>query len=382
MRDELFILGDPRYLSGGECAHYQINYSHRPPRISVPVARSRDVADLPGGTTAERLKNLGQDIHGGKQGYHSRPHLNLFLAKGSDPTAGVEIETVAKAKSEAKCQELEAALTSNWFHAERDGSLDPEHDGQFGYEWITDPLPPRVYRDPRTWVGFQNLMTPWVSSFDRSECGLHVHVGLEQFESDSCESFAPFWNPDDRRTLGKYLSAFVYYALLDQAFIDRVVLRKATDYCKPQYPEGFVIGYVPGMKAAEIVDLVACKMLRDSPLQWQSLVRGQRSRLSSDCFEATDRLFYGEACVPGFEGHGVEINCAHPYTVEFRRGKGTLQGISIHRMVELMTLIVRFAWKMAREPQLRVEQADVYRWIAANTTSAALKGMAERELCA
>ena len=382
MRDELFILGDPRYLSGGACAHYSINYANRPPRISTSVARSREVANMSGGTTAARLRGLGQDIHGGKQGYHSRPYLNLFLAKGSNPTAGVEIETVAKVKSESNCQDLEAALTSNWFHAERDGSLDSEHSGKYGYEWITDPLPPRVYRDPRTWVGFQNLMTPWVSSFDRPECGLHVHVGLEQFEGDDCKSFAPFWNPDDRRTLGKYLSAFVYYALLDQAFIDRVVLRKATSYCQPQCPEGFAIGYVPGMKAAEIVDLVACKMLRGDSSRWQSLVRSQRAQLAMDRFDVSDRLFGEESCIAGFGGHGVEINCEHSYTVEFRRGKGTLQGISIHRMVELMTLIVRFAWKMAREPQLRVEQADAYRWIAANTTSAALKGMAERELCA
>ena len=382
MRDELFLLNDPRYLSGGEASHYGINYANRPPRIMGDVVRSSSLAVVSGTSTADKLHRLGQDVHGGKTGYHSRPHLNLFLAKGTNPTAGVEIETVAKVTSSEHCARLERALTSNWFHAERDGSLDPDHGGQYGYEWITEPLPPRVYRDPRTWIGFQNLMVPWVSSFDRPECGLHVHVGLEQFEGAECATLAPIRGKSDRRTVGKYLSAFVYYALLDQAFIDRVVLRKATSYCAPSCPDGFADGFVPGMTAAGVVDLVVSKMYRASLAAWRDRVSAQRHYLSRDMDDRDQVLFPDRQYLPGFEGHGVEINCSHPYTVEFRRGKGTLQGISIHRMVELMTLIVRFAWKMAREPQLRVERADVYRWMAANTTSAALRGMAEREICA
>lgn len=381
MRDELFIYDDPRFLSGGADCHLNANYDAPPPKTDgCTILRSPQVAEVSGCDVAAALRHRGQAIHGGKSGYHSRPPYNVFLKSGDYPSAGVELETVAKTCTSDFVRRLQENLRSNWFHAERDGSLDPQHDGDYGFEWITEPLPPRVYRDPRTWIGLQNLLVPWVESFTRSECGLHVHVGLEQFDNPANVTFRGIPDGSSRRKLGKYLSAFVYYSMLNPAFVDRVTLRKTSGYCSTSATNGFCEGFRPGMTSAEVVDMVLQKVMKAyGDGQWSSYA----SQLAD--WEARGMLSMDLSPIKGselseFTGHSVEVNASHPFTIEFRRGKGTLQGISIHRMVELMTLVVRFAWKMAREPFMVIERDDVYKYIAANTKSAALRGMAEKEI--
>lgn len=381
MRDELFIYDDPRFLSGGADIHISMNYDVTPPKADgCTLVRSPQVAEVSGCDVAQALKHRGQAIHGGKSGYHSRPPFNVFLKRGDYPSAGVELETVAKTCTSDFVRRLQNDLRSNWFHAERDGSLDPQHSGEYGFEWITEPLPPRVYRDPRTWIGLQNLLVPWVESFTRSECGLHVHVGLEQFDNPANVTFRGLTDGNSRRRLGKYLSAFVYYSMLNPSFIDRVTLRKTSNYCSTTATNGFCGGFRPGMTSAEVVDMVLQKMIRSyGDGSWSSYASALADREARGVAAREYSPIDGSE-LDAFTGHSVEVNASHPFTIEFRRGKGTLQGISIHRMVELMTLVVRFAWKMAREPFMVIERDDVYKYIAANTKSAALRGMAEKEI--
>lgn len=382
MRDELFIYDDPRFLSGGADCHLVANYDNPPPKADgCTLLRSPQVAEVSGCDVASALKARGQAIHGGKSGYHARPPYNVFLKAGDYPSAGVELETVAKNCLPEFARRIQNELRSNWFHAERDGSLDPAHSGEYGFEWITEPLPPRVYRDPRTWIGLQNLLVPWVESFTHSECGLHVHVGLEQFECPANLTFRGLPDNAAKRRLGKYLSAFVYYSMLSPSFVDRVTLRKTSSYCATSAPSGFCGGFRPGMTAAEVVDMVLFKLVAAyGSGNWTSYASSLSEMEARGALGSSAMSPIAGSELSEFIGHGVEVNTSHPYTIEFRRGKGTLQGISIHRMVELMTLVVRFAWKMAREPLMTIERDDVYKYIAANTKSAVLRGMAEKEI--
>ena len=77
-------------------------------------------------------------------------------------------------------------------------------------------------------------------------------------------------------------------------------------------------------------------------------------------------------------GHETEINQEHRYTVEFRRAKGTMHALSIHRIVELMTSIVRFAGKCCREPDFRVTRESFMDWLVSTTTSEALRNLAKQ----
>ena len=378
--EEVFIMGDPRFLSGGAATHIAFDYGCEPPTVeslNCGTVTTEKVMNpmFAGKTLQQRVSACGQQVHGGKSGYHHRPMLNVFLHDGENPTAGIELETESRTYTPIHASRLVDDLKSNWFHMERDGSLDSAHGGEYGFEIITEPLPPRVYRNPETWAGLQNLLSPWVESYSRSRCGLHVHVGLAQFaKADGI----PLVSPDDRRRVGKYLSSFVYYCLLNPSFVDRVVLRKNGSWSgvvdSPRFTE--FTGLIAGGKATggDIVDTVIRQLTREN---WASEAIRSAQRVgglgSDDTRSYTREL--GE-----FQGHGTELNCEHEYTVEFRRGKGTLNSISVHRTVELMTMIVRYAWKIARNPEMPVSKGDIYRFIAENTTSPALAELARKEI--
>ena len=76
-------------------------------------------------------------------------------------------------------------------------------------------------------------------------------------------------------------------------------------------------------------------------------------------------------------GHTTEVNCSHPFTIEFRRGKGTLHALSVHRMVEFTTLLVKYAEEIARRPDdTVVSNESVLDYMITNTTSSALRELA------
>lgn len=231
--NEIFIANDPRFLSGGRNCGYPANYER-------PLLRLRDdditvtTEDVIRGIREDAiphelpdaLTHIGQVIHNGRLPYHHRPNLNIFVREGENPTVGVELETVER--RDISCEDLEKDLVSNWFHFESDSSL--TGDGRYGYELITEPLPPRIYRDMRLWTGLQNILTPWTESFDSPFTGLHVHVGLEQFES--LRGLEAFSSEQDRRIAGKLVSSAIYLCLADRAFLDSVFLRRNTTYCR------------------------------------------------------------------------------------------------------------------------------------------------------
>ena len=377
MKTEMFIGGDPRLLAGGTAAT-TMNYGDTPMTVqtmATPVVTTATMkaGDDPFGCVAMQ----GQKVHSGKVSYHHTPAYNVFLRDDEWPSAGIELETELRRPDDDFARAAEQALHSNWFHFERDGSLDPDHDGIYGYELITEPLPPRAYRSPHLWFGLQNVVSPWLKSFECPETGLHVHVGLNQFtEFDAI----PIDHQMSRMSIGKMLSALVYYCVADQAFVDRVVLRKPTHYCCTPAVKGFMDGAKlmrpGGVRAAELVDYSVAALIE------------VRNRWSRDLELAKFRLpgtnYSHSSPVPWIDstyltgGHGTEINQEHTFTVEFRRAKGTIHALSVHRIVELMTSIVRFAGKICREPDFVVTREAFMDWLINTTTSEALRNLAKQ----
>lgn len=372
---EIFINGDPRLLSGGTRAT-EITYDVAPQTVeSLHCSAPMSTRLVPDGVTGRQAADrYGQNLHQGKVGYHHTPSYNVFLHDGEWPSAGIELETLLRTFTPEFARAAESDLWSNWFHFERDGSLDRAHEGQYGYELITAPLPPRAYRDARLWFGLQNLCSPWLQSFGCSETGLHVHVGLNQFESFDA---IPLAHPADRRSIGKLLSAVVYYCVADQAFVDRVALRKTTGYCStsdsPQLTGALRMVRGGGATGGAMVDYCA-SCLMATRANWDANVRAMAPYVGLDTADNTSWI--GNVGITS--GHGTEINQEHPYTVEFRRPKGTLQALSIHRIVELMTSIVRFAGKLCREPDFVATRESFMDWLIQTTTSEALRNLAKQ----
>lgn len=381
---ELFMYGDPRYLAGasGVTQHSRDSYENAPTLISGRGLTTTDIekvcqiipASTPGRIT-ESMRALGQSIHKGKSGYHSTPAFNNFLVEGQNPTVGIELETISNKYSPEHTRAMLLELTSNWFHFERDGSLDEEHSGEYGFELITDPLPPRVYRNPNTWVQLENLLSPWLSSFDHNDTGLHVHVGVSQFQDFDA---IPVENKDSRMFIGKAMSIFVYYMIADAALIDRICLRKPTRYCRTPTSmslfDGASVLSSGHMTGYQFIDFTIGKLLRNCLSDWGAYA----AHVLSNPTERA-RPKFCQNFLECSSGHNTELNMEHKYTLEFRRAKGTLHALSIHRIIELMTMIVRYAGKCCRNPEDIVSRKSFYDFICDNTTSTALKTLIKNE---
>ena len=379
--NEIFIANDPRFLSGGRNCGFPANYERPLMRLHEGdiTVTTEDVIrgicenviphELP-----DALTRIGQVIHNERLPYHHRPNLNVFVREGENPTVGVELETVER--RDISCEDLENDLMSNWFHFESDSSL--TGDGRRGYELITEPLPPRIYRDMRLWTGLQNILTPWTESFESPFTGLHVHVGLEQFES--LHGLEAFSSKQDRRIAGKLVSSAIYLCLADRAFLDSVFLRRNTTYCRDQTGDVFsaVSSAIStdGITAGRFVDLVLSSAIRKDPETWCSGIFSAKDCIMHGDYSHTFRFL--DDYLPGFARHGAEINCEHPFTIEFRRGKGTLNAVSVHRMVELTTLIVKYAEHLIENRDDKVTMTSFAEYVIANTNSSALKQFAEK----
>lgn len=378
--NEIFIANDPRFLSGGRNCGFPANYERPLKRLhegDITVTTEDVIRGIREDAIPHELPYalplIGQVIHSERLPYHHRPNLNVFVREGENPTVGVELETVER--RDISCEDLEKDLMSNWFHFESDSSL--TGDGRRGYELITEPLPPRIYRDMRLWTGLQNILTPWTESFESKFTGLHVHVGLEQFES--LHGLEAFSSKQDRRIAGKLVSSAIYLCLADRAFLDSVFLRRNTTYCRDQTGDVFsaVSSAIStdGITAGRFVDLVLSSAIKKEPETWCSGICSAK-----DCLMHSDghTFRFLSDYLPGFASHGAEINCEHPFTIEFRRGKGTLNAVSVHRMVELTTLIVRYAEHLIENRDDKITMASFAEYVIANTNSSALKQFAEK----
>lgn len=109
---------------------------------------------------------------------------------------------------------------------------------------------------------------------------------------------------------------------------------------------------------------------------WYSGVNSARESIKLGTYTSTFRLL--SEYLPGFASHGAEINCEHPFTIEFRRGKGTLNAVSVHRMVELTTLIVKYAEHLIENRDDKITMTSFAEYVIANTNSSAIKQFAEK----
>lgn len=404
--NELFLGGDARFLSGAAASRRASDYSHRPstvqPGDKVVTSRSIGLDRLSSRSIPSLLESDGVRTRTGRNGYHHRPEMNVFLREGEWPSAGVELET--EERSSVSRSTLEQALVSNWFHFESDGSLvttAPDGTRREGYELITEPLPPRFYRNPRLWAGLQNILTPWVESWSFPQTGLHVHVGLTQFE-EMAKELSFLYTDEDRRTFAKFLIAYLYFEVVDRHFSDRVFLRKAAGYCATPSIYGRLFVWRRGMTGGDVVSSLFASLLQhgnsggfvslgnyaeqmyrlsDYGVGYATAQTAAKHVGLNDRGVHTGGGIRRLLGVPSeFSGHHTEVNMGNPQTIEFRRGKGTLNHTSILRMVEFTTLLARYAAHILRKPDEEVSPESVYRYMLVNTTSGALATLAEQQL--
>lgn len=194
-------------------------------------------------------------------------------------------------------------IKTNWFYCERDGSL-----GSNGCEIITIPLHPNDAKSHEFWKPLcDTLVSLEAKSWDTSTCGCHVHIGREILGKDDDEK---------SQTLGKLL--YFYHEFLKDTLGNCKIYGRNHGYhdtiCKTD--------------VSTAVKTLGSNILKDKE------VREKLDKSMKDRSQAT-RYF--------------DINVMNSATIEFRKGRGSLNPERIAMIVEWSELIVSYAkfthWK-------------------------------------
>ena len=103
--------------------------------------------------------------------YHHSEPMNTPKQSFSGHRIGIELEVEFNNRT---YRNVFNEIKSNWFYRENDGSLD-----EYGCEIITIPLLPKHAKSVDFWKPLTDYLSGRASSWDTSTCGLHVHIGRE-----------------------------------------------------------------------------------------------------------------------------------------------------------------------------------------------------------
>lgn len=295
------------YLGGDDCmndiqTNTRFRFTQNSNDVSV-IDRTQPTPQPQSDTPSELMSDKYQKdiVFEGMHSYHAHHghEVNLPLKRYTH-RIGVELEVEFGSSSK---RVTFTDIKTNWFYCERDGSL-----GSNGCEIITIPLHPNDAKSPEFWKPLCDTLTSLdAKSWDTSTCGCHVHIGREILGKDDDEK---------SQTLGKLLYFYHEY------------LKDALGNCKIY---GRTHGYHDTICKTDIS--TAVKTLGSSVLKDKE-VRERLDKSMKDRSQAT-RYF--------------DINVMNSATIEFRKGRGSLNPERIAMIVEWSELIVSYAkfthWK-------------------------------------
>lgn len=254
------------------------------------------------------------------RGYHD--HHGTYL---NEPTSsyrghriGIELEVEFDEEDE---REEFCDIESNWFYRERDGSL-----GSYGCEIITIPLLPKHAKSVEFWNPLTSYLGGKAKSWDTGRCGLHVHMGREILGRDE---------EAQSETIGKLLYLYHHY-VKDTRLNIRIFGRER--------------GYNDQDGKTDVGN--AAKLLGSAVLSQKDVQeRIKNSMISkSQC----DRYF--------------DINLRNSKTIEFRKGKGSINPRRIAMVVEYCEILCKYA-KSTPWKQIAYEDFVSYLKISAKNDS-------------
>lgn len=235
-----------------------------------------------------------EHLYTGQRCYHCGVTMNKPLKDNYEFRVGVELEV------EFNDDELRDEFNdkpSNWFYRESDGSL-----GSHGCEIITIPLLPKDAKSEKFWKPLVDELRGKASSWDTGRCGLHVHVGREAFGKTAEEC---------SETEGKLL--YLYHHVVKDTMFNIKVYGRSQSYNEHdgKTDEGNAISLLGGEKLFR--DKEICKKVGDAMK-----------------YRAEDTRYF-------------DINTTNCDTIEFRKGRGSINEARIAMVVEYCLLLVRFA---------------------------------------
>ena len=265
-------------------------------RAGVPRGASTTVTEIKSDKYTADLDYVGfygyHDHHGQTPNQPVTPSRKNWLV-------GVELEVECNNRD---CKDRLNRIHSNWFYQERDGSL-----GDYGVELITIPLKPEDAKSERFWEPMTRVVNTLAKSWDKSSTGLHVHLSRTILGNSDAER---------SETLGKLLY-FYHHLVLDNSAAERM----NTNIYGRSHTYHEISGKCAVGDAAKVLGKECLKMreikdrVKDNMI-WQS---------------NGDRYF--------------DINIRNAHTIEFRKGKGSINPKRIVNIVAWSEMMCRYCKK-------------------------------------
>jgi hypothetical protein len=272
-------------------------------------------------------------IYTGQQSYHSHPYrdMNVPVEDFKGHRIGIELEV--EANSSAVRRDIVEA-ESNWFCMETDASL-----GSNGIEFVTIPLLPKDAKSPKTWTPLVDYLSGKAKSWSTGRCGLHVHIGREILGNTAEEQ---------SETIGKML--YLYHHGLKDNSVNVSIYGRQRAYHDQN-------GAVESARSAKSLGPAVFK------------VKDVKDKVKGDLISQSS------------SGRYFDINISPSSTIEFRKGRGSINVNRICAIVEYSELIALYARK-AKWETISVE--DFFAWACKRVkrTSPLSRWISQDEVCA
>lgn len=243
------------------------------------------------------LPNYSTDhIYQGQSCYHTS-HREGYLNQPTVPFTGYRIGV--ELEVEANTEDFHAEIinkTSNWFTRESDSSL-----GTYGIEFITVPLLPDDAKSYATWQPLCDYLKTRATSWDTGRCGLHVHIGREILGSNEAER---------QMTLGKLL--IFYQGDVEKWVKATAVFGRIRCFRQPD-------GDTDEIKAVRVLG----KNVFKDPVVFAKVDAAMKAKFRRDRYYA--------------------VNLQNPATIEFRKGRGSINADRIIAVITMTEAICLFA---------------------------------------
>lgn len=243
------------------------------------------------------LPNYGTDnIYQWQHGYHAS-HANGYFNQPTIPFTGhrIGIELEVEANSSDMRDEI-VSKTSNWFTRERDASL-----GAYGIEIISIPLLPDDAKGYHTWQPLCTYLKTRAKSWGTRRCGLHVHIGREILGNTEDEQ---------QMTLGKLL--IFYQGDVERWAKSTAVFGRERCYSQPNGD-------------TDEINAVKClgKSVLKDPEIFTKVDTAMKAKFGSSRYYA--------------------VNLQNSHTIEFRKGRGSINADRIIAVITMTEAICLFA---------------------------------------
>ena len=238
-------------------------------------------------------------IYEGKHSYHHSHDLDLFknTYKGEDTSpyrVGIELEV--ECTSEENYYDVTEGFKSNVMLMERDGSL-----GDYGIEFISIPLMPSDARSEVFWRPLVGVLKPRAESWNKSTTGLHVHVGREAFGLT-----------DEERDETLFKLVYLYYGC---------DLKESRRNIKVFGRDGIYDDENPRLNLVKASATLGGEVFKSPEI---------KTKVKED------------AKALGYSRY-VDINITNCATIEFRKGKGSINERRIAGVVDWCLMMVDYA---------------------------------------